>query len=300
MYDAATYTYDAVDYLFTGKERDSESGLDNFGARYNSSSVGRFVSVDPSSRSVRRGNPQTWNRYTQSLNNPLRFVDPDGESWIPGDGGTYSWVDGCEGQGENCKDYVANAESGNLVIYGSNNSQDITTVNANQSGVVDLSDVENQHDADFNVKDGASNAERFTSPEAAAGLFNAARDYAYQYEGDAQIVVTGASLSDGTGAPAHAVSHGSPNAAIDFRYMDANGQPIQSATAAQQADATRVQALFGSFAGYGFNQTVSGRPAEFGTGPVDVNSAGGQRLVRDHQSHGHVGIVPRPRPGGDH
>jgi RHS repeat-associated protein len=35
-------------YKFTGKERDSESGLDNFGARYYSSSLGRFLSVDPS------------------------------------------------------------------------------------------------------------------------------------------------------------------------------------------------------------------------------------------------------------
>jgi len=31
----------------TGKERDPESGLDNFGARYNSSKLGRFMSVDP-------------------------------------------------------------------------------------------------------------------------------------------------------------------------------------------------------------------------------------------------------------
>jgi RHS repeat-associated protein len=31
---------------FTGKERDSESGLDNFGARYDSSSLGRFMSPD--------------------------------------------------------------------------------------------------------------------------------------------------------------------------------------------------------------------------------------------------------------
>src|SRR5207244_11481299 len=34
-------------YKFTGKERDQESGLDNFGARYNSSSVGRFSTHDP-------------------------------------------------------------------------------------------------------------------------------------------------------------------------------------------------------------------------------------------------------------
>lgn len=35
-------------YKFTGKERDAESGLDYFGARYYSSSMGRFSSPDPS------------------------------------------------------------------------------------------------------------------------------------------------------------------------------------------------------------------------------------------------------------
>ena len=36
MYDATIYTYDAPSCLpkFTGKERDTESGLDNFGKRY--------------------------------------------------------------------------------------------------------------------------------------------------------------------------------------------------------------------------------------------------------------------------
>ena len=37
-------------YKFTGKERDSESGLDNFGARYFGSSMGRFVTPDWAAR----------------------------------------------------------------------------------------------------------------------------------------------------------------------------------------------------------------------------------------------------------
>jgi RHS repeat-associated protein len=63
---------------FTGKERDSESGLDNFGARYDSSSIGRFMSPDPLMASAKVWNPQTWDRYTFALNNPLAFVDPTG------------------------------------------------------------------------------------------------------------------------------------------------------------------------------------------------------------------------------
>jgi RHS repeat-associated protein len=67
-----------VSFKFTGKERDAESGLDNFGARYMTNSFGRFMSTDPAMKSVNGTNPQTWNRYAYVLNNPLRFVDPFG------------------------------------------------------------------------------------------------------------------------------------------------------------------------------------------------------------------------------
>ncbi len=66
-------------YKFTGKERDSESGLDNFGARYYSSSQGRFTSVDPSRKSIKPADPQSWNRYNYTLNNPLRYIDHNGK-----------------------------------------------------------------------------------------------------------------------------------------------------------------------------------------------------------------------------
>jgi RHS repeat-associated protein len=38
---------DVTPIHFTGKERDTESSLDNFGARYYASSMGRFMSIDP-------------------------------------------------------------------------------------------------------------------------------------------------------------------------------------------------------------------------------------------------------------
>src|SRR5262249_35189819 len=65
-------------HKFTGKERDSESGLDNFGARYDASSLGRFMTPDPLMASAHVSNPQTWNRYSYALNNPLRITDPEG------------------------------------------------------------------------------------------------------------------------------------------------------------------------------------------------------------------------------
>jgi RHS repeat-associated protein len=75
---ANSYHFAENTWQFTGKERDPESGLDYFGARYFSSSLGRFTTPDPKARSARKIDPQSWNRYAYTLNNPLKFVDPDG------------------------------------------------------------------------------------------------------------------------------------------------------------------------------------------------------------------------------
>jgi len=101
------YNYDGLRCKFTGKERDAESGLDNFGARYDSSSLGRFMTPDPLLNSGRPGSPQTWNRYSYALNNPLKIVDPFG---------LYNLVSHCvEGQ-KGYKSCVANENNiaGNL------------------------------------------------------------------------------------------------------------------------------------------------------------------------------------------
>jgi len=64
---------------FAGKERDAETGLDYFGARYHMSSIGRFTTVDPVMNvEAAMTEPQRWNRYAYALNNPLKFIDPDG------------------------------------------------------------------------------------------------------------------------------------------------------------------------------------------------------------------------------
>ena len=64
---------------YTGKERDTESGLDYFGARYYSSNMGRMMSPDPSGLAYADPtNPQSFNLYSYVLNNPLKFTDPTG------------------------------------------------------------------------------------------------------------------------------------------------------------------------------------------------------------------------------
>jgi RHS repeat-associated protein len=72
--------------ISTGKERDSESGNDYFGARYYASTMGRLLSPDWSSGPTAvpyadLGNPQTLNLYSYVNNNPLSRVDSDGHFW---------------------------------------------------------------------------------------------------------------------------------------------------------------------------------------------------------------------------
>ncbi|MEW5978412.1 MAG: RHS repeat-associated core domain-containing protein, partial [Acidobacteriota bacterium] len=76
---------------FTAKERDSESNLDYFGARYHSGAQGRFTSVDPENRGAIANDPQTWNGYSYARNNPLLYTDPTGEA-----------IRICDNNNENC------------------------------------------------------------------------------------------------------------------------------------------------------------------------------------------------------
>jgi RHS repeat-associated protein len=92
---------DNVRQQFTSKERDVETNLDYFKARFYSSTMGRFTGVDPYDINIERqhaygtdeadsvftdylSQPKRWNRYVYCQNNPLRNVDPDGrndEKW---------------------------------------------------------------------------------------------------------------------------------------------------------------------------------------------------------------------------
>lgn len=79
-------------YKFTGKERDTESGLDDFAARFYASNYGRFISADES-KYAHAPDPQTWNLYSYVANNPINAVDPTGHAPERADGQHYLPMD---------------------------------------------------------------------------------------------------------------------------------------------------------------------------------------------------------------
>jgi RHS repeat-associated protein len=111
---------------FTGKERDSESGLDNFGARYDASSMGRFMSPDPVFISADRVlDPQSLNLYAYVRNNPLSLVDPTGLDFYLG----------CSQEAAGSCQYVQNGGN-SVLVQGQmvNGSFQATDVDMNKQG----------------------------------------------------------------------------------------------------------------------------------------------------------------------
>lgn len=89
------YQGDNIRQKFTGYERDNETDLDFAQARMYASKLGRFSGVNPFNPILGKqgasnleeaeaefanyiSQSQHWNRYAYSLNNPLKFTDPDG------------------------------------------------------------------------------------------------------------------------------------------------------------------------------------------------------------------------------
>ena len=81
-------------HTFSAKEKDVETGLSYFGARYYSSDLSIWLSVDPMSAKYPSLSP-----YTYCADNPVKLVDPNGEAWDI-DGYKYN-------PGQNCPDDVS-------------------------------------------------------------------------------------------------------------------------------------------------------------------------------------------------
>jgi RHS repeat-associated protein len=92
---------------FTGKHWDSESNLDDFGARYYSSGMARWITPDWSARQeavpyVDLGNPQSLNLYAYVGNNPTTDTDASGhDRWSQAQQNGGCWfqkTEACDGE----------------------------------------------------------------------------------------------------------------------------------------------------------------------------------------------------------
>jgi RHS repeat-associated protein len=77
---------DNIRQRFTGYEKDTETDLDFAQARMYQNKHGRFTAIDPLLASASATNPQTFNRYTYTGNNPINYTDPLGLIWCQENG----------------------------------------------------------------------------------------------------------------------------------------------------------------------------------------------------------------------
>lgn len=81
-------------HTFSAKEKDAETGYSYFGARYYSSDLSVWLSVDPMADKYPSMSP-----YSYCANNPIKLIDPNGEDWYESDDGkTLEFVYGESGQ----------------------------------------------------------------------------------------------------------------------------------------------------------------------------------------------------------
>lgn len=95
-----SYTHDMLtkfqaknEYLYNGKEFQSEGGLDlyDYGARFYDPVIARWSTVDPLAESY-----YSWSPYCYVMNNPLKYIDPTGmwvDNYIVGEDGVLKTIE---------------------------------------------------------------------------------------------------------------------------------------------------------------------------------------------------------------
>lgn len=133
----STFGTDNVRQRFTGYEKDAETQLDFAEARMYENRHGRFTSADPLLASASLDNPQTFNRYTYTGNNPINYTDPSGLQYIKSQDGSIRWEnDGYtlkDGESDITGNYGIVRSVGNEFARAGANVGDIVQYNANHT-----------------------------------------------------------------------------------------------------------------------------------------------------------------------
>ena len=198
----------AQNYKFTGKERDSESGLDNFGFRYYSSSIGRFMKPDESLVYWDRDNPQSLNLYEYALNNPTSNTDDDGHDcvYLNNSGSGVESVDQSSSSGEcgNTGGYWVQGAVTNAQISG-----DSLTLTGTTNGVDNNTSASYLTNGDVPLNPFAQQALGQAGVLAAPGVNLAAKGlmaFGWMYSAPAMLLATCASGGPGCNGPSMAMA----------------------------------------------------------------------------------------------
>jgi RHS repeat-associated protein len=258
-------------YKFTGKERDSESGLDEFGARYYASSLGRFMIPDWAAKPTsvpyaNFGNPQSLNLYSYVQNNPTTFGDPDGHLF-------WDWPQG----GVKPSQVEQAAEAKNLteadVLSGHGGDRN------SEANMPNVSSNDNYH-ADF--RDGAT----ITYSNGVPPMQPKTQQYVQQLANDAgaDSINIYATTNGKHDSP---LSNHYNGTAVDINKV--NGEPVMNA-ATDPAVAANVRSIQNTA-----NSKVPGVAHE-NYGPAGLYKNGrqitNQKLQAEHENHIHI-TIPR-------
>ncbi len=276
----------ALAQQFTGQERDKESSLDYFGARYYSARLGRFTGVDPANAGADPLVPQSWNGYAYAINNPLAFIDPTGLFWIRGNGGSVTWTDACAEGTNDCFDTLAVADEGGITVYGSTSASDVTEYEKNEAGLIDAKALSEHSDSLFGVKEGLK--ARFVAPDVGAAVFNVAEAFSRKFPGGSALFLTNASTAAGHSV-APSTSH-TEGRRLDFRYFDSKGNFIQDPEASSTADPARMNSLFEIFRDQNasLRYALTGQSSNFGSFQYNKDNNNHIKLREAHRNHFHL------------
>lgn len=194
-------------YKFTGKERDSESGLDNFDSRYYSSSLGRFMKPDDPLLYWDRDNPQSLNLYGYALNNPTSNTD-DGHDcvYLNNAGNGVESVDQSSSSGEcgNTGGYWVNGGVTNAQI-----DENSVTLTGTTNGVDNNTSASYLTNGDVPISQSASQTLSLAGQLAAPGVNFAAKGlevFGWMYSAPAMLLATCASGGPGCNGPSIAMA----------------------------------------------------------------------------------------------
>ena len=151
----------------TGKERDAESGLDYFGARYYGSNMGRFQTPDDGS-DQNQSDPQSFNLYQYGRNNPVTNTDPTGNDCVT-QTRTSSTTESVSVNAGNCSGNVGDGQTQTYV------NGTVTSISVNGGNSLDIG--YNSYDGQSSGVTNASAAPIPDRPGLAYGYGNNAQGY---------------------------------------------------------------------------------------------------------------------------